>query len=293
MEEVGDEDLAPDVQMDACERDRRARAGTLDRFGRVSRRDAEPELRVDLTGPDELVRVRFDAGRKAHQDARRESVLRMERVEPVELVERIDHDGRARPRGPVATPPHSCCCRGEPNGRPPHRLRSPRAIRLRSPRRGPCPRRARDAPSLDRETPWSRTPRRPGRRRLLRDNAPVDVSRRTRTTGCRTRARAQPSSSRRSSASRRRRRMRCPATSVGTQAGSCFRGSCAPRPHLRAARWRSRARHALPTVAHAPYIDSGADTPSSPSPMARPTRADSTSHSRACVISGGTSSPIT
>src|SRR5205807_4303095 len=41
------------------------------------------------------------------------------------------------------------------------------------------------------------------------------------------------------------------------------------------------------------HIESGALTPSKPSPMARPTRLASTSHSRACVSSGLTSMPIT
>src|SRR5581483_6854592 len=43
----------------------------------------------------------------------------------------------------------------------------------------------------------------------------------------------------------------------------------------------------------AAHIDSGADTPSRPRPMVRPTRAASTSQSRACVSGGATSSPIT
>ena len=42
-----------------------------------------------------------------------------------------------------------------------------------------------------------------------------------------------------------------------------------------------------------PYIDSGAVTPSRPSPTTRPSRAASTSQSRADVSSGGTPSPIT
>ena len=41
------------------------------------------------------------------------------------------------------------------------------------------------------------------------------------------------------------------------------------------------------------HIDSGALTPRRSSPMARPTREASTSHSLACVSSGGTSVPIT
>lgn len=41
------------------------------------------------------------------------------------------------------------------------------------------------------------------------------------------------------------------------------------------------------------YMDSGAVTPSIPSPTTNPSLADSTSHSRAAVSSGGTPSPIT
>ena len=62
MEEIGDEDLAADVEVHAGELDRRAGSpARLDGLGRIARRDAETELRVDLTGADELVRVRLDA----------------------------------------------------------------------------------------------------------------------------------------------------------------------------------------------------------------------------------------
>ena len=73
-------------------------------------------------------------------------------------------------------------------------------------------------------------------------------------------------SSRRSRATRRRRRRRCPAAGPTAAAGH---------------RARSTLRGPAPS-------GSGADTPSRSSPMARPTRAASTSHSRAWVSSGGT-----
>src|SRR5207248_3704262 len=93
MEEVGDEDLAADVQVQTVARDRCRRACPLDRLRRVAGRDAEAELRIGLTRTDELVGVRLDAGRDANQHARSESVVVMQRVETVELVERV-HDER-------------------------------------------------------------------------------------------------------------------------------------------------------------------------------------------------------
>ena len=61
-EEVGDEDLAADVQVDADQVDRRGRRRPLDRLGQVARRHPEAELRVDLPGLHELVGVGLDPG---------------------------------------------------------------------------------------------------------------------------------------------------------------------------------------------------------------------------------------
>ena len=64
------------------------------RLRRCARRQAEPELRVLLAGAHELVGVRLDARRHAHEDRDGAAGTAVPRhgAEPVQLVERVDDD---------------------------------------------------------------------------------------------------------------------------------------------------------------------------------------------------------
>ncbi len=65
---------------------------------RVARREAEPELRVVLAGLHVLVGVRLDARSYPQQHRGHTTVLGIEGVEAIELVERVD-DGAPDPCG--------------------------------------------------------------------------------------------------------------------------------------------------------------------------------------------------
>ena len=133
-------------------------ARPLDGLGRVARRHAEAELRVDLAGPHELVGVGLDAraSTRSRTAGTRPSAA-WSALEPVELVEAVDHDAaRRRPRGRGPARRRSCCCRAAPADRPGRRRRAPRAARRRWRRRGACPPRGRAGPSPGTGTPWSR-----------------------------------------------------------------------------------------------------------------------------------------
>ena len=93
-----------------------------------ARGDAEAELRVVLAGPHELVGVGLDARRDA-QEHRRDAARPVghQRLDAVELVERVDHDapdavGQRR----CAARRRTCCCRAARAGRRARRRRGPR-----------------------------------------------------------------------------------------------------------------------------------------------------------------------
>ena len=87
------EHVRADVAVQPHQFDRRRSPGPVDRPQRIAVAEVEPELRVVLPGGDELVRVGVDARRDPQQDlGRRSGTRRGERVEAIELVERIDHD---------------------------------------------------------------------------------------------------------------------------------------------------------------------------------------------------------
>ncbi len=92
------EHLAADVRVQPDELDGRGCAGPVDGPLRVACREAEPELRVVLPGLHVFVRVGLDAGSDPEEHRRSETVLRMQRVEAIELVERVD-DGATHARG--------------------------------------------------------------------------------------------------------------------------------------------------------------------------------------------------
>ena len=90
-ERVEAEHLRTDVAVQAGEAQPPPSTTRSHRAQRVAVLQAEPELRVVGAGLDVLVRVRFDAGRHAHEHGRRRAVVG-EQLEPVELVERVDDD---------------------------------------------------------------------------------------------------------------------------------------------------------------------------------------------------------
>ena len=136
----------------------------LDRPLGVAVGEVEPELRVVLTGGDELVRVGVHAGRDPQQHVGRiAGAVGDERVEPVHLVERVDDDvADAARRSRVAARRRSCCCRASRTPTPARRRRARRATRPRWRRRAASPRRTRGAPSLGTGTPSWRRSRWPG-----------------------------------------------------------------------------------------------------------------------------------
>src|SRR5260370_7804598 len=88
-----EEDLASDVGVDPDQLEGCRRPDALGRIGGGPAGQAEPELRVLLAGPDELVGVSLDAGRHAQEDTRRRrSGSGSKRLESVEFVEGIDDD---------------------------------------------------------------------------------------------------------------------------------------------------------------------------------------------------------
>jgi hypothetical protein len=92
VEEVGDEDLAADVHVDAEQLHTGEVPCPGDGVGGVPRGDAEAELRVDLAGAHELVGVGLDPRGRPHEDLGDDPVLGVQRGEAVELVEAVDHD---------------------------------------------------------------------------------------------------------------------------------------------------------------------------------------------------------
>ena len=242
---------------------------SLDHRIRRAGHDTETELRIDLAGADELVRVRLDAWRQPHEHAGRSSVFFVQVLEPFELVERVDDDRRAHLAGAAElVDTLVVAVQDEPLAR---RAGGRRDVQL-SPR---C--HVEHHALVERELGHGAT-----QERLRRVGDAIGEGRdRLSTAGAQVRLVVHEQ--RRAELARQFVRGtfadRQPAAFV--DGGGV--GQYMPRDGTRH-RGLARARlHRLGRV----------DTPSNPSPMARPMRADSTSHSRACVSSTGMSSPIT
>ncbi len=91
-ERVETEHLGTDVGVDADQIDGRRSQRPLDGGRGHTGRHGEPELRVVLTGGDELVRVGFDAGRHPQQHRRHLTRGGMDGFDAVDLVEAVDDD---------------------------------------------------------------------------------------------------------------------------------------------------------------------------------------------------------
>ena len=238
--------------------------------------EPEAELGVFGAGLDVLVRVRLDARRHAHQHGRRACPSADERLEAVELVERVDDDpaDAGVERGAQLGGRLVVAVEHDALGRETRRA-ARRAARRRSRRRGRDPLRRRGAPSRCRGTPCSRTRRRPPklgavlaapgaqlvfvvhvqrRAELAREAVEVDAAdRETR---------------------RRRRREPTPAAASGRTARHSRRQSSTASIVV-----------VVVVVVEARHLVRARCTPSSPSAFARPMRHASASHSRACVSS--------
>ena len=261
VEEVGDEHLAADVHVDPDQLDRRRVLRPGHRAGGVAGGHAEAELRVDLSGADEVVGVRLDAGRGPDEDLRPEPVVGMELREPVELVEAVDHDA-THPGGPrlpqlldrlVVAVEHEALGRNA-SGQGHVQLAAGGHIEVH--------------PLLVRQARHGQAQEGLG-----------GVGHAVAEGGD---------------------RLPAPTPEVGLvvdeQGRAVLLGqvehvaSTDAKPSVVADRRRVRQQAARERPGHAlGYIASGADTPSRSSPIAMPVRAPSTSHSRACVSSGGTS----
>ena len=284
MEEVGDEHLAADVHVDPDQLDGRRVLRPRHRAGGVAGGHTEAELRVDLSGADEVVGVRLDARRGPDEDLWPEPVVGMELREPVELVEAVDHDA-THPGGPrvpqlldrlVVAVEHEALGRNA-GGQGHVQLAAGghvevhplfvREARHRQAQEGlggvghavaeggdrfPAP-----TPEVGLVVDEQRACRaaRPGRARRIRRCEVV----------------------------RRRRPPPSPAAAGEERPLTSIPGA-APAPSRRLPGGRA-SREPRPLA----HIASGADTPRRSSPIAIPVRAASTSHSRACVSSGGTS----
>ena len=185
---------------------RSSRDDARDRGERGAVVEPEAELGVLGAGLDELVRVRFDAGRDAHVHAGVDPDGRREPRDAIELVERVDDDaadaGFERAR---AARRRTCCCRGTrcaPAGSP---RAARRTARRRSRRRGRDPPRRRAAPSRRTGTPCSRTPRPRRTPPRTRGTARAARPRRTRRAAYRSVRPARPGRRRRARPGRRRR----------------------------------------------------------------------------------------
>ena len=129
------EHVRSDVAVHADQLDRRRPACPVDRSHRVAVAEVEAELRVVLSGGDELVGVGVHARRDAQQDLRRRAdAVAGERVEAVELVEGVDDDvaHAGLDRHPQLGD-GSCCCRAACTPTPARRRRARRGARRRTP----------------------------------------------------------------------------------------------------------------------------------------------------------------
>ena len=198
----------------------------------------EPELRVLLARPHELVGVDLDAGGDPHEHPGPGRTPRRRSSRPSRSIS-SNESTTIRP-----TPPSRArgqlglglvvAVQDQPFRRAP-RPPGPRAARRRWRRRGTCPPRGPAPPWPGTGRPWWRRPRRPPRRRPPLGSGPAGGPRRRRTAACRTPRPGRPG--------RGRPPQRCPSGPVAAVSGSRWRSGGAvasptPAPARRARRGR-------------------------------------------------------
>ena len=253
LEEVGDEDLAADVDVHADEVDRGRDRRALDGLGRIARRRCRSRT-SSRSGR---------CGRTRGCGPRRPGVMRTSTrgTSAVLLVQRSRRSSSSNESTTMRPTPVRERRRSSSShlllpcstSRSPGTPAAERDVQLAAGGDVECmPSSSASGPWRGRGTPWWRRPRRRRRRRPPRGSEPADAPRRRRTAACRTRgASVELSSSRRSCSQPSARRPRqCRAAAAGAQAGSARSTSTLARTRRGGrARWRARRGPTRPATA--------------------------------------------